>query len=108
MVKFFGSSGKQYTEWNDINENLVKITVQLYENGAFIVLEQYDYYMFQKYGTVFMNPTVASNMFRGFQVGGYINGIGWTIIDIDLATKQISITLEKEISTIAKIQGDKK
>ena len=107
MIKFHGESGKVYSEWNDIQERLRRVEVELFDTKQqpFLVLENYDRYMFQKYGTFLMGASNINNAFRGFQIGGQKDGVGWTILNIDFVSKQISVFTERQITSIAIIEG---
>lgn len=110
MVWFFNKDF--YTDdWNSIDKiSKIKVDILGLKNVKGVPsleLEGYDKYMFQKYASVVVIGTGQGKIDKlaGFQIGGYTEGIGWVVIDINFKTGKISTVLSKEITSLAVKEG---
>lgn len=108
--------GSVVQEWIDIGDRKIKsIKIDVVSLGnlsspPLIEFKNYDKYMFQKYGVYGVGLTgnkTTSISLAGFQVGGYINGKGWVILDVSILNRIMTITFVESITSIAIKEGVK-
>ncbi len=111
MVWFFYDENNFTEDWNSI-EKISKIKVDILGlknvNGIpSLELEGYAKYVFQKYASAVIMGTGQGKVTKlaGFQIGGFKEGVGWVVLDINFKTGKISTTLSKEITSTAVKEG---
>lgn len=116
MIKFELEDGSVVKEWNDIGDRKIKsVSVDVislgYMSGVpLLVFSGYDKYMYQKYGMVGIGLSSGeqrSVALAGVQVGGFVSGKGWIIMDVNLLQRRMEIKFSEKITSIAIKEGVK-